>query len=506
MFYKGGKNMESINIKEILGAVDGILLLGDENIQIRGVKTNSKEEIEQSLFVPIVGERVDAHNFIMDAKQHGSVACFVSHEVELIDGLTYIKVEDTLVALQRLGSYYRDKFNIPVIGITGSVGKTTTKEMVSAALETKYKVLKTIGNMNSQVGLPLMMFHMEKEHEIAVIEMGISEFGEMERLSRISKPTTAILTNIGVSHIAQLKSRENIRKEKIRITDTFDKNSVLYICGDDDLLSELHQVTSSINNQEDALTNKISNEINKSVTSDTENSYIYDTIDLEDITKDKIRDSKVIAFGLSGGCEYQAKDIRVENGKTYFTVNDELVVLNVLGNHNVSNALVALAVANQYGIPIHVAKKGLESYLPIAMRGQIKESNGVIFIDDSYNASPDSMKSGINVLLSLENVTRRIAVLADVRELGEVSKESHYGIGRYIATRSVDFVITIGTEAKFIAQGIKDNTDKIETISFDNNQQAISYLRTFFNVGDGVLVKGSRGMATEVIIKEFCNE
>lgn len=494
--------MEPLSIKEIANAVGGNVLCGNEETLIRYVSTNSKEEVVDSLFVPIIGERVDGHDFIHDAFKNGAVACFVSKDISPLHDFIYIKVEDTLKALQNLGSYYRNKFNIPVIGITGSVGKTTTKEMVSCALETKYKVLKTIGNMNSQVGLPLMMFHMNKEHEMAVIEMGMSEPGEMERLTKISKPEVAIITNIGVSHIAQLKTKENIRKEKCNIINAFNKDSILYLNGDDILLKELHHENMIVNNKE--------------------NSQSYGIIDLENITREKLYLGKTVAYGLDDDCEYRAKNIRTSNGKTYFTLCieskvynieetesvdnhiEEEIVLSVLGIHNVYNALVALAIANHYGIPSSIAKKGLETYSPISMRGQIKEVDGITFIDDSYNASPDSMKSGIGVLLSLDNVKRRIAVLADVKELGEVSHDLHYEVGEFISSKDVDEVITIGEEAFYIGKGIKDNNKAIKVESFYYNDEVIRYLKTELKQGDGVLVKGSRSTRTDEIVKAFC--
>lgn len=488
--------MEPLSIREIADAVGGYVVFGNEEAMISNVSTNSKEEVTNSLFVPIIGERVDGHVFIPDAFENGASACFISKDIPYQKEYTYIKVEDTLKALQMLGAYYRNKFNMPVIGITGSVGKTTTKEMVSCVLETKYNVLKTIGNMNSQVGLPLMMFHMKKEHEIAVIEMGMSEPGEMERLTKISRPDLAIITNIGVSHIAQLKTKENIRKEKSNIINAFHEKSVLYLNGDDILLKELYN--------ENILAN-----YNK-------NSQKYDIIDLEDITREKLLQGKTVAYGLDDECEYKAKNIRTVDGKTYFTliidskddiienVVEEEVMLSVLGMHNVYNALVALAVANHFGIPSSVAKVGLESYRPISMRGQIKKTGDITFIDDSYNASPDSMKSGVGVLLALDNVNRRIAVLADVRELGEVSQDCHYEVGVFISSKEVDEVVTIGEEAYYIAKGITDNNKLIKVVSFDNNEEAIGYLKTELVQGDGVLVKGSRSMRTDEIVKAFC--
>ncbi len=470
--------MEALSVKEIAQAIGGIILCGDENTLITSAGTNSKNMEADSLFIPIVGERVDAHDFIEDAFRNGAAACFTSKDTVLDKDKVYIRVVDTLKALQALGTYYRKKFSIPVIGITGSVGKTTTKEMVAAALGVKYNVLKTEGNMNSQVGLPLMMLRINSGHEIAVIEMGISEEGEMARLAEIAGPEAAIMTNIGVSHIAQLKTRENIRREKLNIINAFHQDSVLFINGNDNLLAELY----------------------KNGNGDSED------LDLCEITGAKYKDARVCAFGTEEFCDYRAENIRTIDGKTHFTLRKktgetEEIVLKVLGMHNVSNALAALAVAEYFHIPLSAAAKGLYEYEPIAMRGQIKEANQVKIIDDSYNASPDSMKSGIHVLLELEGIKRRIAVLADVWELGDISRQCHYEIGVFIAGQKIDEVITVGQEAGYIADGIKDNNQLITTHSFMKNEEAITYLKSILKPGDGLLVKGSRGMKTDEIVK-----
>lgn len=470
--------MEALSVKEIAQATGGIILCGDENTLITSAGTNSKNMEADSLFIPIVGERVDAHDFIEDAFRNGAAACFTSKDTVLDKDKVYIRVVDTLKALQALGTYYRKKFSLPVIGITGSVGKTTTKEMVAAALGVKYNVLKTEGNMNSQVGLPLMMLRINSGHEIAVIEMGISEEGEMARLAEIAGPEAAIMTNIGVSHIAQLKTRENIRREKLNIINAFHQDSVLFINGNDNLLAELY----------------------KNGNGDSED------LDLCEITGAKYKDARVCAFGTEEFCDYRAENIRTIDGKTHFTLRKktgetEEIVLKVLGMHNVTNALAALAVAEYFHIPLSAAAKGLYEYEPIAMRGQIKEANQVKIIDDSYNASPDSMKSGIHVLLELEGIKRRIAVLADVWELGDISRQCHYEIGVFIAGQKIDEVITVGQEAGYIADGIKDNNQLITTHSFMKNEEAITYLKSILKPGDGLLVKGSRGMKTDEIVK-----
>lgn len=468
-----------INVKELAKAVKGTITHGSLDVNISYVSTNSKDLEAGALFVPIIGQLHDGHDFIEDAYKHGALACFSSKDEVYNEGIVVIKVADTLKALQDFATYYRNKFDIPIVGITGSVGKTTTKEMISAALSTKYNVLKTAGNMNSQVGLPLMILRIREEHDIGVIEMGISEEGEMDRLSSIVKPDLSVITNIGVSHIGQLKTKENIRREKLCIINN-SNDSFLFINGDDPLLQEVKNNKSSQN---------------------------FANIYLSETTKSKTKSLKIITYGINGVCDYRAQNIKVIDDKTHFTFIDSIsgiqeeVVLNVLGEHNISNALCALAIAKHYKIPPSIAKKGLEAYKPLHMRGDIKKGKGLTIIDDTYNASPDSMKAGIDILLSLDNINRRIAVLADVLELGDISKESHLGVGKYISQRNVDELITIGKDAKYIAKGVSDNNKELITHSFDNNIEAINYLSKIVKAGDALLVKGSRGMKTEEIVK-----
>lgn len=491
--------MEAIKIADLVKAVKGTLLAGEEDDRVTSVSTDSRSVKEGGLFVPIIGERVDAHDFIAGALTLGGIATFTSRKgekIEFIPGKAYIQVEDTLTALQDFAAYYRRLFSIPLIGITGSVGKTTTKEMVAAALATRYKVLKTIGNMNSQVGLPLMMFEIDKTTEIAVIEMGMSEEGEMSRLAKVARPEAVIMTNIGVSHIGQLGSQENIRKEKLNIINGFleTQGGILYLNGEDCLLKEIGQ-------KDDLDVTEETREALK------QTKFIYYGIPLEDADLEDADSEKAICnmkFDLKG------TKIISEAGKTNFLFEGdgkaEEITLSVLGLHNVGNALAALGVASQYGIPLSVAKEGLRNYEPISGRGQIIEKDGIILIDDTYNASPDSMKSGIQVLLHTEGRTRRIAVLADVLELGENSSDYHYEVGEYIGKiknnqAAVDMLITVGNDSRFIGEGVLSCDTTIKVMHFKTNEEAAAFLKQELKSGDGILVKGSRGMHTEEIIK-----
>lgn len=472
--------MKPVLIKDVVAAVEGKLLSGNPEKTISSVSTNSKDIKEEALFVPIIGERTDAHIFIKSAFEAGAVASFTSRNESGEDINTekaYIKVEDTLMALQKLAAWYRSLFPIPVIGVTGSVGKTTTKEMISAVLETKYKVLKTSGNMNSQVGLPLTIFNIEDEHEAAVIEMGMSNEGEMERLADIARPTDAVMTNIGVSHIEQLKTRENIRKEKLNIVNYLSDNGSLYLNGDDELLSE------------------ITGKADK------------DKIEVSEKSSRGLSACEIVFFGIEHKADLYASDIVSNDGKTSFKYKsgdeEEPVILNVLGKHNVLNALAALGIAKKFGISTDIAKKGLEAYSPVAMRGCIYEKDGIKIIDDTYNASPDSMKSSVDVLLTLTGVKRRIVVFADSLELGDISYKCHYEVGEYISQRDIQEVITIGKESRAITEAINNSKAQIVTHSYDTNKEAVEYLKNVVAHGDAMLVKGSRGMHTDEIVEAF---
>lgn len=487
--------METFSALKIAEIVGGSILYGDGSKLVSAVSTNSKEGNETTLFVPIIGERVDAHNFIKDAYNSGMRVTFTMRDKieEDTNDMTYIKVEHTLDALQQLATYYREQFTLPIIGITGSVGKTTTKEMIAAALSVKYNVLKTLGNMNSQVGLPQMMLKIAKEHDIAVIEMGMSLPGEMERLAKIVKPNLAVITNIGVSHIGQLGSKENIREAKLNIINEFSKDATLFVNGEDELLYEVYDAY-----KKDT----------KNIDSTQKQSKIKTSIE----TKKALENATVEAFGLQNEFAYFAKNIRNLGEQTFFNfcfmdsrgkMIEEEIKLNVLGTHNVLNAVVALSVAYTYGIHPKEAKKGLEEFRPISMRGEIEKLNGITLVDDTYNASPDSMKSAVDVLLALPEANRRIAVFADILELGEMSHSCHYEVGTYLAKTSVDVVVTVGGEARYITDAIKENNNRITTINFTDNESAANYLLSELKTGDSIILKGSRGMHLDEIVHKI---
>ncbi|HEX2985883.1 MAG TPA: UDP-N-acetylmuramoyl-tripeptide--D-alanyl-D-alanine ligase [Caproiciproducens sp.] len=447
-----------MTVGEIVGACEGKLLCGKPETVISAVSTDSRKITPGALFVPIKGEKTDAHVFITATFAAGAAATLTQEHTMADDTHAWIAVPDTQRALQQIAAAYRKKFQIPFIGITGSVGKTSTKEMVALALSAGLNVMKTEGNHNSQVGLPITMFRLGPEHQAAVVEMGMSDFGEMGRLAQIAQPDYAVMTNIGISHIQQLKTQENILKEKLHITDCFHETSVLFLNGDDQLLAGL---------------------------------------------RDQLNCKKVY-YGTQSWCDFRAENIALDSGTTTFSLHTpngvKQAMLPVIGIHNVLNALAGLAVAQTLGINLDSAIGKLKEYRPLAMRQQIHYVNEVTVIDDSYNASPDAMKSSIDVLCSFHD-GKQIAVLADMLELGDYSKQAHYEIGAYAARAGVDSIITVGPEAKEIARGALSVNPSIRCRMLEGNDEAIGELRSMLTAGDAVLVKGSRGMHTDQIVK-----
>lgn len=453
--------MKKLYINEILSAINGELLSGFDGTIFDSVSINSRELKNGALFVPIKGENVDGHKFIENAFAAGAVATLTSAHDSVKSDKIYIKVKDTKVALQQLAAYYRRKFNIPVVGITGSVGKTSTKEMISSVLSAKFNVHKTAGNLNGQIGLPLTIFGLEPCHDVAVVEMGISEFNEMETLSKIAAPTCAVMTNIGVTHIENLHTKESIFKEKFKITDSLRPSDYLFINGDDEILSK------------------------------TQNSYGFN----------------VGSFGIKNNCNFTAKNIFYENETTTFEVlfnkNCQKFEIPTLGEHHVYNALAAIAIGLSMGMNVEEIQKGLSLFENAGMRQSIHYLDGIALIDDSYNANPDSMKSALKVLSQIAKSERKIAVLADMLELGDMAEQLHFEVGNFAAQLGVNVLITVGDLAKFISDGATKINKDIINYSFSSNEEAFDCLKNLIRNGDTVLVKGSRGMHMEEISQKI---
>ena len=444
---------------EIAAACGGRILCGDPETEVTSVSTDSRKIAPGALFVPIHGERTDAHAYIPATFAAGAAATLTQNHAAMDDSHVWIAVPDTVEALRRAAAAYRARFHLPVVGVTGSVGKTTTKEMVALALSSQWNTMKTEGNQNSQVGLSLTMFQLAPEHEVAVVEMGMSDFGEMARLAQIARPQYAVMTNIGISHIQQLGTQENILAEKLHITDAFLPGSILFLNGDDPRLAAL---------------------------------------------RDSLPQVRKVFFGAAPWCQYRAAQVRQEGEGVAFTAlcpGESLpVVLPAPGEHNVRNALAALAVTRELGGSLPEAAAALARYRPLAMRQQIhRTSRGVTIIDDSYNASPDALYSSLQVLAGFPG--RHVAVLADMMELGAMEEEAHREVGRRAARAGVDLLVTVGERARWMGEGAREVAPGLPRYGFQTNGEAAAFLDGELRPGDVVLVKGSRSMHTDEIVK-----
>lgn len=470
--------MEGITAADLIQATGGKLLCGKESTRVRHISLDSRRMEGDDLFVPIIGENVDAHGFLCQALGNGASAVFTSRHHSADDvrravteqcgdsreraerslAAAWIAVEDTRTALQDFGVYCRARRSIPLVGITGSVGKTTTREMIAAALGAGFTVYKTPGNFNSQVGVPITMARIPGDAQIGVIELGMSEPGEMTRIARVARVDCAVITNIGVTHIEQLGSRENILEEKLHIQDGMAEGGVLFLNGDDPMLCQVIPAGGR----------------------------------------------RRILYGLGENCDCRAEDLRLENGYPVFAAayknKKVLVRLRVIGSHMVSNALAALAVACEYGIPMEEAAAKLEEFEGFQGRQQTFVLDGVTIIDDSYNASPVSMKAGLEVLCSMEGKGRKIAVLGDMKELGPDAPLFHREIGAYIAQHPMDQAVLLGELAALIGRELASLAPGIPVKACTDLDQVLRWLDENLKPGDCVLFKGSNSMKLSLAV------
>lgn len=463
--------MRALKLSEIAAPLNGTY---NKDAEFCGVCIDTRKITKNCLFVCIKGERFDAHQFAEKALEKGAAAVMVHENVDLSGA--YIKVDDTSKALLALGGYYRSLFNIPVVALTGSVGKTTTKEFTSLVVSSKYKTIKTQGNLNNEIGLPQTLFQIDDDTEAAVVEMGMNHFGEIHRLVNATRPTLALITNIGVSHIENLGSREGILKAKLEILDGLSEAAPLIINGDNDMLSTV------LHNDE------ICSKYN------------------------------VISFGIKNKFNYNAENIKEENGSTFFdvvyTVSKQIdetdgvkaefypcrqkITVPTVGIHNVYNALAAFAVGITLNIEPEKIATALSSYVPTGMRQRLNTVGGRICIEDCYNASPDSMRASLGTLGNM-NANKKIAVLGDMLELGDYSKEAHLSVGKMAGENNIDCVLAFGNNAKYYISAAKENGVK-DAVLFDDKTKLSDYLASLAQDGDAVLFKGSRGMKLEDVM------
>lgn len=452
--------MEAIKLGDAIKAVQGTVLSGNiEDKQIQSVATDSRENMPQGLFIAIKGENTDGHKYIESAKSNGAIAALVSDELdEYIDDVVYIKVEDTIKGLQDLATWYRSQFNIPVVAITGSVGKTTTKDMVSSVLERKYNILKTQGNLNSEIGAPMTILGLNKSHEIAVIEMGMDHLRQIASISRIVKPDTAVITNIGVAHLEYLKTRENILKAKCEVFENMDvKTGIAILNKDNDMLS-------TVNNNFKKVW----------------------------FGKDKSADIYVENISVDYTDGVVKSDLYVENTKY------DLVVPG-LSEHLVYSAMSAIAVGLRYNMTVEETLEGVLNYTHTKMRMDIyKLDDNILVIDDTYNANPDSMKSLIDTV-KRGNKANKILILGDMFELGENSIKLHKQVLEYGINNGATKIIVTGENMK---QAVKEIHNGV-IIAYENKEELINYLDKIIEKDSIVALKASRGMKFENITEKI---
>ncbi|MBP3926770.1 MAG: UDP-N-acetylmuramoyl-tripeptide--D-alanyl-D-alanine ligase [Clostridium sp.] len=455
--------MEHMTVNDIVKATGGRLLCGDGAMELKNISIDSRNMKGQDLFVPIIGEKVDAHRFIDGAFSVGAAATLTSEHDAMEDVHPWIWVADTKKALQDIGSFYRDRLNLPLIGITGSVGKTTTREMIAEALSAGYQVYKTPGNSNSQVGVPITLSQITEKDEIGVLELGMSMPGELTVIAKIARVDMAVITNVGITHIEQLGSQENIYREKMTIQDGLKNGGILFLNGDDPML--------------------------KATVAKAGCSTVY--------------------YGTGDNCEYRAEDIQLENGFPVFTANCKgqkiPVRLSVMGRHNVLNAMVALAVADANHVPLEAAAACVGRFDGFQNRQQVYDCDGVTVMDDTYNASPVSMIAGLEVLHSMKNSGRKIAVLADMKELGPESPRYHKEIGQWLKDHPVDVLYTLGELALEIETGAMEDGGSCQCFHFESEDRQGLYesLKNMLQPGDAVLLKGSNSMKLSEVSRKL---
>ena len=427
---------------------------GAPETRLRAVTTDSRDVPADALFVALTGERFDGHDFVGAAREAGAAAAMVHADVDT--DLPCITVDDTLVGLGKLARAHRDRFDIPVIAITGSAGKSTTKEMIAAVLSGAMRVLKTTGNLNNRIGVPLTLFGLGEKHEAAVIEAGISLPGEMAHLREIIRPTVRVLTNAALSHVEFLVDAAGVAREKATLFDDAGPDDVIVYNADDPL-----------------------------VTAEAE-----------------ARDGKKISFGILAG-DVRASEIITGAASSTIEVtcdgNVQVLVVPAPGTHNVMNALAAAAVGVAVGLDLQTIARGLEkNYEPMPMRSRsVRLEEDIRLIDDTYNSNPASAKAALE-LLRLTPAKRRVAVLADMLELGEAAPDAHRELGRWAGTFGADIVVTFGELARHTHEAASGAGATSE--HFDDRAACAARVAGLVKPGDAVLVKGSRGMRMEEVV------
>ncbi len=452
--------MKNIYLKDILGMNNATILYGDENLILDNFSKDTRTIKEGDIYLGIKGDTFDGNSFFEDALSKGAKACILDNinniDINKYTDKTIIKVDNTIDFIGMLAKYKRELYDIPVIGVTGSVGKTSTKDMIASVLETKYKVLKTEGNNNNHIGLPLTILRL-KDEDIMVIEMGMNNIGEISYLTNIAKPTIGVITNIGTAHIGNLGSRENIMKAKLEIIEGL--SGPLIINNDNDIMHDNIDYIKSLN--------------------------------------------EVITIGINNNSDYMATDIN--NNLTNFKINGNNITCNIGSTAFIYNSLVSYAVGNLCDISVDKIKEGILNFKLSGNRLEYKKLNrGITLIDDTYNASLDSIKSSLEIL-SKEKGNRHIVVIGDILETGDYNREIHTKIGEELLKNNLDYIITIGNETKYTDDYL-DNNNYHNKYHFSNENESYSWIDNLLKEGNVVLFKGSHGIHLNNIVNYLVNK
>ena len=456
--------MEPMTVRVLLAATDGTLwgVETDEAQTITNVVIDSRAAQEGDLFVALRGERTDGHRYIAAALEQGAAGCLTEEEPEdPIPGKFFIQVPSTMRAIGQVAKAYRDRFNIPVIGVTGSVGKTTTKDMIASVLGERFQVLKTDGNFNNELGLPLTLFRLTSKDEICVLEMGMNHFGEIDYLTQIVCPDVAVITNIGDAHIENLGSRENILKAKEEIFTRMTDQGLAVLNGDDPLLRTVEGTIAP----------------------------------------------RVVYCGSEEALTYRADHLQQLGAEGMECVlhtprADARVTIPALGRHMIYPVLTACAIGEHFGLTEQEIAQGIADFVPTEMRMNVVQQGGVTILDDAYNANPQSMYAALDVL-SHSGGSSRVAVLGDMFELGSRSAEMHRNVGKYAATiGDIDVVMAVGEFAQHMAAAAHAAGGPHVCYAKDK-EEAKTQLASLVKPGAVLLVKASRGMEFEDLVQEI---
>lgn len=463
--------MEKTSLREIILATGGTLLKGSAALYLPDIYTDTRLLKKGKTFLTLKGPNFDGNNFLAEAVQKGAVGLICEKEPvpEVLRKVAFvIIVKDGLIALQQIAHLYRLKFTIPIVAVTGSNGKTTTKEMIGSILSRRFRTLVTAGNLNNQIGLPLTLLQLRKKHQAAVLELGTSALGEIDTLARIASPTIGVITSIGHSHLQKLKNLDTVLQAKM------------------ELIGNLAAAGTAVLNNDDSLLQK---------------------------KLPKVK-GKVITFGIVNKAAVWAKKITVNapKNKIVFILGkgsqQRQVILHTIGKHNVYNALAAASVGFELGLPLHDIVKGLAAFKAVTGRMKMVKKKGLTILDDSYNANPDSMKAALITLDNFGCSRRKIVVLGDMLELGLESSKKHREIGKIIGQSDLDMIYTIGPQSQLLAQAaLATGIDlkKIHCYNAGEEQLLISDLKANVHHGDVVLVKASHGMHLEKVVASLLN-